>query len=34
MQPEIGIITEQGDMGLGFEPLSDEDKEKIKEEEK
>lgn len=28
---EIGIINEIGDLGLGFEPISDEDKEKIKE---
>lgn len=26
----IGIINEIGDLGLGFEPISDEDAEKIK----
>lgn len=24
--PEVGIITEQGDLGLGFDPLSQKDK--------
>lgn len=24
--PEIGIITEQGDLGFGFEPLNESDK--------
>lgn len=24
--PEIGIITEQGDLGLGFDPLNQKDK--------
>lgn len=28
---EIGIINEIGDLGLGFDPISEEDKEKIKE---
>ena len=28
--PQIGIITEQGDLGLGFEPISEEDAEKLK----
>lgn len=28
---EIGIINEIGDLGLGFEPISEDDKEKIKE---
>ncbi len=27
---QIGIINEIGDLGLGFEPISDEDAEKIK----
>lgn len=27
----VGIINEVGDLGLGFEPLSEEDQEKIKE---
>lgn len=26
---DVGVITEQGDLGLGFDPISDEDKEKI-----
>ncbi len=26
----VGIINEIGDLGLGFEPISDEDLEKIK----
>lgn len=24
--PEIGLITEQGDLGLGFDPLNQKDK--------
>lgn len=28
---EIGIINEIGDLGLGFEPISEEDVEKIEE---
>lgn len=28
---EVGIINEIGDLGLGFDPISEEDKEKIKE---
>lgn len=28
-EPEYGIITEQGDLGLGFEPVSEEEQEKI-----
>lgn len=24
--PEIGIITEQGDLGFGFDPLNESDK--------
>lgn len=31
---KIGIINEIGDLGLGFEPLSEEDVKKLKEEEK
>ena len=27
---QIGIITEIGDLGLGFDPLSEQDQEKIK----
>jgi hypothetical protein len=27
---EIGVITEQGDLGLGFDPLSEEDAAKVK----
>ena len=30
--PEIGVITEQGDMGLGFNPLSPEDQKKVEKE--
>ena len=29
----IGIITEQGDLGLGFDPLSQKDQEILKEQE-
>ena len=29
----IGIITEQGDLGLGFDPLSQKDQESLKEQE-
>lgn len=29
---EIGIITEQGDLGLGFEVLSEQDQEKVNQE--
>lgn len=28
---QIGIITEIGDLGLGFDPINEEDAEKIKE---
>lgn len=28
---DIGIINEIGDLGLGFDPISEDDKEKIKE---
>ena len=28
---QIGIINEIGDLGLGFEPITDEDAEKLKE---
>lgn len=28
---QVGIINEIGDLGLGFEPITDEDAEKIKE---
>ena len=28
---EIGLITEQGDLGLGFDPLSQKDLELLKE---
>jgi hypothetical protein len=28
---QIGIINEIGDLGLGFDPINEEDKEKIKE---
>lgn len=31
MEDKIGMITEQGDLGLGFEVISEEDEEKIKE---
>lgn len=31
MKEQIGIITEIGDLGLGFDPISEEDEEKIKE---
>ena len=30
----IGMITEQGDLGLGFNPLSQKDQEILKEQEK
>ena len=30
---QIGIINEIGDLGLGFEPISEEDAERLKEEE-
>lgn len=30
---DIGMITEQGDLGLGFDILDEEDQEKIKDEE-
>lgn len=33
MEP-IGIINEIGDLGLGFDPISEEDLEKIKDEDK
>ena len=26
---DYGMITEQGDLGLGFDPINEEDKEKI-----
>ena len=29
-EEQLGIINEIGDLGLGFEPISDEDAEKIK----
>lgn len=29
----IGMITEQGDLGLGFDPLSQKDQELLKEQE-
>ena len=29
----IGIITEQGDLGLGFDPLAQKDQELLKEQE-
>lgn len=28
-EDKIGVITEQGDLGLGFDPISDEDQETI-----
>lgn len=27
--PSIGVITEQGDLGLGFEPITEEEREII-----
>lgn len=30
--PEIGIINEIGDMGLGFDPLTESQQEKLKKE--
>ena len=30
-EDKIGIITEQGDLGLGFDPISDEDQNEIEE---
>ena len=30
---QIGIINEIGDLGLGFDPISEEDMDKIKDEE-
>ena len=34
MADEFGVINEIGDLGLGFDPLNESDKEKLKEEEK
>ena len=31
MDDKIGVITEQGDLGLGFNPISDEEEETIEE---
>ena len=31
---QIGIINEIGDLGLGFDPITEEDMEKIKDKEK
>ena len=31
MEETVGVITEQGDLGLGFNPVSSEEAEKIKE---
>lgn len=31
---QIGIINEIGDLGLGFEPISEEDTEKLKDDNK
>jgi hypothetical protein len=31
MPSEIGVITEQGDLGLGFNPLSEKDKQALNE---
>ena len=31
---DIGLITEQGDLGLGFDPLSQKDQELLKEQNK
>lgn len=31
MSDNLGVITEQGDLGLGFKPLTEEEKKKIKE---
>lgn len=31
MDNTVGVITEQGDLGLGFDPIAEEDQEKIKE---
>lgn len=28
---QIGVITEQGDMGLGFDPLTEQEQEQVKE---
>lgn len=28
---EVGVITEQGDLGLGFEPVTDEEEKVLKE---
>lgn len=33
-KPDIGVINEVGDLGLGFEPLSDKDKKILEEQEK
>lgn len=30
MGPQIGVITEQGDLGLGFDVLNEQDKNTIK----
>lgn len=34
MPKEVGVIQEQGDMGLGFEPITEEEQEKIEKEKK
>lgn len=31
MKEQLGVITEIGDLGLGFEPISEEDEKTIKE---
>ena len=30
-EEKIGVITEQGDLGLGFNPITDDEQEKIEE---
>lgn len=32
--PPIGVITEQGDLGLGFDPITEEERETIEENDK
>lgn len=32
--PEVGVITEQGDLGLGYDPLTEKDTQALQESEK
>lgn len=33
-EPQVGVINEIGDLGLGFDPITEAEKEKIKNDEK